>query len=284
MKVVRRVLIIVENLPCPFDRRVWQEATTLRSAGYDVSIICPKGQGAGKSYEVLDGIHIFRHPLPFEGAGALGYALEYVTSLFWQFLLALRVASTRGFDVIHACNPPDLIFLVGLPFKLFGKKFIFDHHDINPELYEAKFQRRDFFYRLICRLERWTFAAADVSIATNESYRRIAIERGGMHADNVFVVRSGPKLDKIKVMPAVDKWRFGKPLMVGYVGVMGAQEGLDLLLEAVRHIVYERQRRDVHFTLVLVIGDRLPARRKSGLDHGVGHPSNPCLQEKHLTI
>jgi glycosyltransferase involved in cell wall biosynthesis len=229
---------------------VWQEATTLKAAGYDVSIVCPKGVGAQKSYELLEGIHIYRHPLPWEASGALGYALEYVCALFWELTFAVRIAMTRGFDVIHACNPPDLIFLVGLPFKMLGKKFLFDHHDINPELYEAKFHRRDLFYRLVCKLEKWTFRLADVSIATNESYRRIAIERGGMAPDSVFVVRSGPMIEKMKMHPPVDKWRFGKRFMVGYVGVMGAQEGLDLLLEAVRHIVHERRRSDVHFTIV----------------------------------
>lgn len=247
---MRRVLIIVENLPVPFDRRVWNEATTLRAAGYEVSIICPKGRGYEKAYEVLEGIHILRHPLPFEAEGGLGYVLEYASALFWEMLLAVRVAWQRGFDVIHACNPPDLIFMVALPFKLFGKRFLFDHHDINPELYEAKFGRRDFFYRVLCFLERLTFRFADVSIATNESYRQIAIERGGKSPDRVFIVRSGPSIDKMRVMPPVERWRFGKRYLVAYVGVMGAQEGIDLLLAAVRCIVLEKGRHDVHFTLV----------------------------------
>src|SRR5690606_100032 len=114
----------------------------------EVSVISPKRGEARKSHEVLQGVHIYRHPLPIEADGIFGYAAEYATALFWQFVLAVRIAFTRGFDVIHACNPPDLIFLVALPFKLFGKKFVFDHHDINPELYEAKFGRRDFLYRI----------------------------------------------------------------------------------------------------------------------------------------
>ena len=245
-----RVLIIVENLPVPFDRRVWQEATTLVAAGYQVSVICPKGSGFEESYEVLEGVHIYRHRLPMEGDRLLGYVVEYSSALFWEFVLTVRVAMTRGFDVIHACNPPDLIFLVALPFKLFGKKFLFDHHDINPELYEAKFGRKGFMYRVMCLLERWTYRLADWSIATNESYRRIAIERGGMPAERVTVVRSGPSLERMRIGPEVPGWRFGKTFMVGYVGVIGNQEGLDLLLLAVRHIVESRQRRDIHFTLV----------------------------------
>jgi glycosyltransferase involved in cell wall biosynthesis len=246
----RRVLIIVENLPVPFDRRVWQEANTLREAGYEVSVICPVGKGLEKRYEVINGIHVYRHPLPVEASGAIGYALEYSLALFWEFVLALRVLRTHGFDVIHACNPPDTIFLIGYFFKLFGKKFIFDHHDINPELYEAKFGRRDLFYRLLCQLERWTFRAADVSIATNESYRRIAIERGGMDPERVFVVRSGPDLRRLKIVPPVESLKKGRKYLVGYVGVMGKQEGIDYLLRAARHIVNDMKRTDVHFGLV----------------------------------
>ena len=246
----RRVLIIVENLPSPFDRRVWQEATTLIEAGYEVSIICPVGKGYEKKYELIDGVHIYRHSLPLEAEGALGYLLEYSVALFWQFTLACRVLLTRGFDVIHACNPPDNIFLIGGFFKLFGKRFLFDHHDINPELYEAKFGRRDFFYKIMLAWEKWSFKTANVSIATNESYKRIAIERGGMDEERVFVVRSGPKLDRLRIMPPVESLKKEKKFLVGYVGVMGAQEGIDYLLRAAQHIVFEMGRQDVHFGLV----------------------------------
>ncbi len=246
----RRVLIIVENLPVPFDRRVWQEATTLQQAGYQVSIICPKGKGYEKGHEVIDGIYIYRHALPIEAAGAVGYAIEYSWALFWEFVLALRVLMTRGFDVIHACNPPDTIFLIGGFFKLFGKKFIFDHHDINPELYEAKFGRRDGFYKLLVALERWTFKTAAVSIATNESYKRIAVERGGKRPERVFIVRSGPDLRRLKTVPPVPELKCGRKYLVGYVGVMGKQEGIDYLLRAVQHIVRDLRRTDIHFGLV----------------------------------
>jgi glycosyltransferase involved in cell wall biosynthesis len=247
----RRILFIVENLPSPFDRRVWQEATTLHAHGYEVSIICPTGKGYEKKYETIDGIHIYRHNLPLDARGALGYLLEYSAALFWEFFLTWKVLLTRGFDAIHACNPPDNIFLVGGFFKLLlRKKFLFDHHDINPELYEAKFGRRDIFYRLMLLWERWTFRTASVSIATNESYRRIAIERGGMDPDRVHVVRSGPSLERLKIIPPVPALKQGRAFLVGYVGVMGAQEGLDLLLESVRYIVHDKGRTDVHFGLV----------------------------------
>ena len=246
----KRVLILVENLPSPFDRRVWQEANALKDAGYRVSIICPTGKGYEKHHEEIDGIAIYRYRLPMEAEGAKGYAIEYSAALFHTFRLAWKVLFTRGFDAIHACNPPDLFFLIGGFFKLFGKKFVFDHHDINPELYEAKFGRRDFFWKLMVALERWTFRTADVSIATNESYRRIAIERGGMDPERVFVVRSGPSLERLKIVPPVDALKRGRKHLVGYVGVMGRQEGIDLLLQAARAIVYDHGRQDVHFGLV----------------------------------
>jgi len=242
--------MLVENLPSPFDRRVWQEACALRDAGYGVSIICPTGRGYERKFEAIDGIHIYRYRLPFEASGAAGYAVEYAIALAWTFLLAWRVLLTRGFDVIHACNPPDLFFLIGGFFKLLGKKFVFDHHDLNPELYEAKFGRRDFLHRLLLRLERWTFRTADVSIATNESYLRIAIGRGRMSPERVFVVRSGPSLERLKRLPADERLKRGRRYLVGYVGVMGKQEGIDQLLRAARHIVLDLGRRDVHFGLV----------------------------------
>jgi glycosyltransferase involved in cell wall biosynthesis len=246
-----RVLIIVENLPVPFDRRVWSEATTLVNAGYEVSVICPKGKEATASFEVIDGVHIFRHPLPIEARGGVGYLLEYGSALVWEFLLSLKVLYRRGFDVIHACNPPDLIFIIGAFYKyLFRKRFVFDHHDINPELYEAKFGKRDFLWRMMVRLERWTFALADISIATNDSYRKIAIERGGMTPERVYIVRSGPNLARVRSMLVDPCWKNGRPYLVAYVGVIGKQEGLDLLLESIRHIHCVRGRNDIQFAIV----------------------------------
>ena len=242
--------MLVENLPSPFDRRVWQEALALRDAGYAVSIICPTGRGYEKRYEVIEGVHIWRYSLPTEGAGALGYAAEYSVALVKAFYLSLKVALVRGFDVVHACNPPDLFFLIGGFFKLFGKKFLFDHHDANPELYEAKFGRRDLFWKLMCWLERMTFRTADVSLATNESYRRIAVERGGMPPERVYVVRSGPSLERMRITEPDEKLKKGKRYLIGYVGVMGRQEGIDLLLQAARTLVFDLGRKDVHFGMV----------------------------------
>ncbi len=246
----RRVLIIVENLPVPFDRRVWQEATTLQRSGYDVSVICPTGKNHETRFEQLEGVNIHRYHNPVEADRPIGYVFEYGIALFWQFVLAVRVAFGRGFDVIHACNPPDNIFLIGAFFKLFGKKFVFDHHDVCPELFIAKFGGKGRLYRFACFLERMTFKVANVSIATNDSYKRIAVERGGMDPDDVYVVRSGPNLDRIQVVDPVPDLKQGRQYLVGYVGVMGKQEGIDYLLRAAQHITQKLGRDDVHFGLV----------------------------------
>lgn len=246
----RRVLIIVENLPLPFDRRVWHECRTLTQAGAQVAVICPTGKGCEAPYEELEGVHIYRHSLPLDASGAAGYLLEYGAALWHEMRLALRIARRHGFDTIQACNPPDLIFLVAWPFKLFRRtRFIFDHHDINPELYEAKFGRRGFFWRLMLLLEKLTFRSADVVISTNESYREIALARGGKAAEDVFVVRSGPDLTRLTRMPPTRRWHNGRAHMVGYVGVMGEQEGIDLLLETAHDLVRTRGR-DIQFVLV----------------------------------
>ena len=264
----RRVLIIVENLPCPFDRRVMQEARTLTAAGYVVSIICPKAPGFEKSFENIDGIHIHRHVLPREADGALGYALEYGVALFMEFWLSLKVFFGPGFDILHACNPPDTIFLIGRFYKLFGRKFVFDHHDINPELYEAKFGKRGFGQKLLLWLERMTFRTADLVISTNESYRHIALTRGGVKSGDVFVVRSGPDLRRMMQVPPNPALKNGRRYLVGYVGVMGKQEGIDLLLQAVQLIVLHLQRTDIHFGLVGG-GTELPAMQQLARDLGI---------------
>ncbi|MEM9001246.1 MAG: glycosyltransferase family 4 protein [Bacteroidota bacterium] len=243
----KHVLIIIENLPAPFDRRVWQEANTLKDNGATVTIICPKMKGYTKGHEVINGIHIYRHRLK-EGSGALGYFIEYTQAIFWEAVLSWKIFFKKRFHVIHGCNPPDLIFLTALPFKLFGIRYVFDHHDINPELYISKFEKKGLFYKMMLWFERLTFACADFSIATNESYKEIAISRGKMEPDRVQVVRSGPKLDRLKILPPKPELRKGRKFLIGYVGVIGEQEGLDLLLESAAYIVSKRK--DVQFGIV----------------------------------
>jgi glycosyltransferase involved in cell wall biosynthesis len=259
----RRILIIVENLPVPFDRRVWAEAQSLHRAGYEVSVICPRGPFAETPFELIDGIEIHRHPQLVEANGKLGYLAEYGSALWWEFAYSLKVFWGRGFDAIHACNPPDLIFLIGAFYKyLFGKKFVFDHHDLNPELFEAKFGQRGLVWRTLVFLERMTFKVADVSIATNLSYARIAVQRGKMRPDRVFVVRSGPNLARVREVAPDNTWRNGRLHLVAYVGVIGEQEGIDLLLEAIRHITTTCQRTDIQF-VIMGAGPRLETLKQT---------------------
>ncbi len=263
------VLIIVENLPVPFDRRVWNEATTLRQAGYTVSVICPIGRGSTALYEELDGIHIYRHPLPFEAKGAAGYVVEYSSALWHELRLSFKVRRERGFQILHACNPPDTIFLIGLVFKiLYRTRFVFDHHDINPELFEAKFGKRGLLYWVVRALEWLTFKTADYSIATNLSYRRIAIERGGMKPERVFVIRSGPKLERMQIRPRNPELLNGKTYLVGYVGVMGKQEGISYLIDAAR-ILRTSGRDDILYRLV-GDGPEVEALKAEAIAKGVG--------------
>ena len=245
----RKILIIVENLPLPFDRRVWHECRTLTAAGAEVAVICPTGKGYEAPYEEIEGVHIYRHPLPLDAKGASGYLLEYGAALFHETRLAWKVWRKHGFDTIQGCNPPDLLFLIAWQFKLLGKRYIFDHHDINPELYEAKFGKRGFFWQLMVLFEKLNFWSANVVISTNQSYRAIAMERGGKADEDVFIVRSGPDLNRLEIMAPNPELKNGRDHMVGYVGVMGDQEGIDLLLESAREIVFDKGR-NVQFVLV----------------------------------
>lgn len=245
----KSILVIVENLPVPFDSRVWKEACALHAAGYEVSVLSPRGKGYSRGHEVLQGVHIYRHPMPKEGNTPASYLWEYGCALFWEFLYAWWIFVTRGFQVIQGCNPPDNIFLVALPFKLFGVKYIFDHHDANPELYLSKYEREDAFYKAQVWLERMTYRCSDIVMATNESYAALAVSRGGLDSQDVFVVRNGPDLATFKLVPPSPDLKHGKDYLVGYVGTMSVQEGLDILLDVALNIK-TRGRRDVHFTCV----------------------------------
>ena len=255
------VCIIVENLPVPVDRRVWCEARALRDAGYAVSVICPKGKNAcTASYEILDGIHIYRHRA-WEASGAVGYLLEYAWALLAELYLALKVFSHSRFRVLQGCNPPDTIFLIGLILRPFGVRYIFDHHDLSPEVFEAKFGgARGLFCSLTRLAEKWSFRVANVSIATNESFKEVAVTRGGKRPEDVFVVRNCPDLTAFRRRPVRPEIK-QKPLLVVYVGFMGQQDGLELLLEAIEHIVKREKRQDTHF-LFIGKGTMLPALRE----------------------
>ncbi len=265
----RKVLIIVENLPVPFDTRVWQEATTLAENGYLVSVICPKGKGYDADYEYLNGVHVHRHDLPPEGNGALGYAREYFCALREELRLAKRIYKERGFHVIHGCNPPDDIYMVARRFKKKGVDYVFDHHDICPELFEAKFGKASgLLYKSQLWLERQTYKHCAFAFVTNESYKQIAISRGGMQEDKVFVLRSGPKLERLKITPAKSEIKRGRRFMVGYVGVIGQQEGIEYLLKAAKYIKEELHRDDI-FWGVVGGGPHLEALRKQSHEMGL---------------
>lgn len=263
------VCIIVENLPVPVDRRVWCEARALRDAGYLVSVICPKGKKSfTASYEILDGIHIYRHRA-WEASTTIGYVLEYLLALFAEIYLAVKVFARTRFRVLHACNPPDTIFLLGLILKPFGVRFIFDHHDLSPELFEAKFGRRNTLLGALTRhAEKCSFKVASVSIATNESFKEVAITRGGKRPDQVFVVRNCPDLTTLRRGPVRHETTIKKPLLVVYVGFMGQQDGLDLLLESIEHLVKHEGRQDTNFVLVGG-GTMLPALRAMVAEKGL---------------
>ena len=243
------VLIIVENLPVPLDRRVWQEAGALRDAGYEVVVICPQMRGCVAAEETLDGIHIYRHWISEEAGGFWAFFREYATALWGEWWLAWRVWWRHRFKVIHLCNPPDLLFLVAWPFKLFGVRIIYDVHDLWPEMFEAKFGKRGVFYSAVRVAERLTYACADVVLATNESVKRVALERGKKAASKVFVVRTAPKISVTEAKPD-EKLKKGRRFLVGYVGVMGNADGVDFLIEAAAHIVNTLGRRDTQFLLM----------------------------------
>lgn len=233
----------------PLDGRVWKQVRSLRDAGYEVVVLCPKVDNYRSTYELLEGVHIYRHPTPKEGNSALGYLWEYSIALLWEFVYSWWIYVRRGFHVIQGCNPPDNIFLVALPFKLFGVKYIFDHHDVIPELYVSKYERRGLFYKAQVWLEKATFRCSDVVMSTNNSYRDIAITRGGLSADNVFVVRNGVEREKFKAVASNAARKYGKDYLVGYVGNMSTQEGLDILIEVAAYLK-NAGRRNIHFTCV----------------------------------
>jgi glycosyltransferase involved in cell wall biosynthesis len=247
--MAQKVLIIVENQPVPFDSRVWKEACTLSAGGYQVSVLCPRGKGYERGYELMNGVHVYRHPMPKERNSVLGYLWEFGCALFWEFFYTLWIYLRRGFHVIQGCNPPDDIFLIALPYKLLGVKYIFDHHDANPELYLCKYEKKNFLYRAQISLERMTYRFSDVVIATNNSYKELAVTRGGVHPSDIFVVRNGPDVDTFRAVPPNAALKYGKPYLVGYVGTMSIQDGLDILIEIALHIK-NSGRRDVHFTCV----------------------------------
>jgi glycosyltransferase involved in cell wall biosynthesis len=233
----RSCVIVVENLPVPFDRRVWQEAQALNRAGWTVSVICPTNADFPKPFEVIDDIAIYRHPLPPEGRGGLAYLREYSTALFHEFRLLFKVHRERGFSIIQACNPPDLIFLAALPYKLMGKRFIYDQHDVSPELFVVKFGKKGLLYRALMFFERMSYLTADHVITANATFKDIAISRGGKTPSEVEVVYGVPDRMRIRRVEPEPGLHDGRKFVLGYVGIINEQDGVDHLVRAVAHLV-----------------------------------------------
>jgi glycosyltransferase involved in cell wall biosynthesis len=263
-----RALILVENLSVPFDRRVWQECLALRRAEWDVAVICPRGAKYDREpFELLEGVQIHRYPLREAKGGPIGYLREYGSALWHTARIARRLDRNRRFDVVQACNPPDLLLLAVLPLKRRGARLIFDQHDLGPELYLSRFGRgRDPLYRFVCALERLTFRLADVVISTNGSYRRVALTRGRKHPDDVFVVRSAPDLSRFRPMEPDPSLRLGRDHLISYLGVMGPQDGVD---HALRALGLLHERRQDWRAIFIGEGPVLAAMRQLTLDLGL---------------
>lgn len=247
----KRILIIVQNLPVPFDRRVWLEAQALRREGYDVSVICPRGDGMRRQ-QVIDGVEIITYPQYAPGGSAAGFVVEYAYSFLATASAALWARGRGRFDVIQACNPPDIFWPLGRMFRLLDRcAFVFDHHDLSPELYESRFVRGSKLgLRGLLLLERATFRTADRVISTNASYARVAVERGGLDPKNVTVVRTGPDPEKLRRRDEEPGLRRGRSFLAAYLGVMGPQDGVDIVIEAASYIVHHLGRTDVTFVLM----------------------------------
>lgn len=253
-------VIVVENLPVPFDRRVWQEAQALRDAGWLVSVICPKTVKYPLEFEVVDGISIYRHALPLEARGKLGFVVEYLCALFHECRLLAKIAAGPGFDVIQVCNPPDVLFLNALPYKLFGKRFVFDLHDLCPELLEAKFGRRRLLRGLLLAAEKLTIRAADLVVCANDTYREIAIGRGGKRPEDVVAVYSVPREGFIRRVTPDETLRRGARVVIGYMGIIADQDGVDHFIRMMDCLVNDMGRNDLR---AVVVGDG-PARQSVG--------------------
>jgi glycosyltransferase involved in cell wall biosynthesis len=244
-----KVLILVENLSVPFDRRVWQESLALRDAGWDVSVICPKGVNRDtEARSLIEGVKIYRYPLRAATSGISGYVQEYGSALWHTWRLMKMIGWV---DVVHACNPPDLFYILAKRLKRRGTRFVFDQHDLVPELYLSRFDRgKDRYWRMLCRLERATYRTADVVIATNESYRDIALSRGGKRENEVYIVRSGPSVGRFRRVPADESLKNGKPYLLCYLGVMGPQDGVDYALRALAKLRDDLGRTDWHAAFI----------------------------------
>lgn len=247
----KRILMLLENNPYPQDARVRREANALTEAGYQVTVIAPADRGQ-RLWETVVGVHVYRYPAPPPGEGFWGYLWEYGYSMLATFILSLIVFVRHGFDFIHAHNPPDTLALIAAPYKVLGKRFIYDHHDLSPEMYHARFrgQGNTLVNRALLFFEKLSFRLADHVIATNQSYKEIAVDRGGVDEKRVTVVRNGPELSRVQPVPPDPALRQKARHIIAYVGVMGFQDGVDYLIRALHHLVYGLKRTDFYCVIV----------------------------------
>ncbi len=232
------ILILVENLPVPFDRRVWMESLALTEAGYKVSVISPcPPQHSDEPDQIIEGIHVYRYPMPQPTKSKLSFIQEFWYCYQQTKRLSKRIWCEDPFDVIHSCNPPDTFWKIAKGYKRRGVKFVFDHHDLCPELYVSKYDRQDALYRMLLWLERKQFETADAVISTNESYKEVAMLRGGKRAEDIAVVRSGPLLSRFQRVQPDESLKKGRKHLGVYLGVMGPQDGVDYALRAIRHAI-----------------------------------------------
>jgi glycosyltransferase involved in cell wall biosynthesis len=245
-----RILIVVENVPVLRDRRVWQECLALVAAGYRVSVISPMGAGEPR-VEYLEGVALYRYPPAPEASGTIGFLYEFAYSWVQTLLVSLKVIRREGFDVIQACNPPDTFFALAWLYKPLRKRFVYDQHDLAPEIYESRFDQpsRALLWGLRL-LERLTYRTADRVIATNASYREVALTRGGKAPEDVVVVRNGPDPRRMRRGPSRPELRNGRRHLCCYLGMMGPQDGVDLLVRTADVLVHEMGRQDCSFALL----------------------------------
>ena len=245
-----RILMLLENNPFPQDVRVNREAHTLAAAGYNVTVICPRGQGQ-PWHEVVDGIHAWRFPAPPEFRGALGYLVEYGYAMLAMFVLSLVVAMTKGFDVVHAHNPPDTLVFIGAFYKMFGKRFVFDHHDLAPDMYNALFENgKPLIHKILIWTEKLSCQLADHVIVTNNSYKQVDMERSGVAEDKITVVRNGPNLKLFRPTTPVAELRKEGKVTICYLGDMGHHDGVDYLLRALNHLVFDLGKTNIYCAMV----------------------------------
>jgi glycosyltransferase involved in cell wall biosynthesis len=247
----KRILMLLGNNPVPQDVRVYSEAVALAEAGYEVTIVAQKRKGQ-PYFDKVDGINIIRYPAPPKSSNLVSYIFEFGYSLIIAVILSMVVFMRDGFDVIHAHNPPDIFVLVALFYKLFGKQFVFDHHDLSPEVYQVRSGGKGnrLIYKTLLWFERLSCKVADHVIATNESYKRIEMRRGDVPEEKITVVRNGPNLNHVKIVDPIQKYRDMNKTILGYVGLMGVQDGLDYLLRALAHLRHDLKREDFHCMLI----------------------------------